>query len=167
MSIDVAATLPSAEDLHALLDQVWESFVDTQPLLPAAPANAPAWSTSVSVDGAWRGTIALYLSDVGARAIANAMLANARPGAIETAPEPPTEEDLLDAIGELANILGGNLKSLMPEPSQLSLPVVVRQPALPADHGPELSCRLDLSWQGETITAHVQLTDLPEEQHPA
>ena len=32
--------------------------------------------------------------------------------------------EVADALGELVNIIGGNLKCLLPEPSQLSLPTV-------------------------------------------
>ncbi|NIQ01639.1 MAG: chemotaxis protein CheX, partial [Nitrospinaceae bacterium] len=31
-------------------------------------------------------------------------------------------EEIQDAFGELANITGGNIKALLPEPSYLSLP---------------------------------------------
>ena len=33
-------------------------------------------------------------------------------------------EDLQDALGELTNMTGGNIKSLLPEPCRLSLPTV-------------------------------------------
>jgi chemotaxis protein CheX len=33
-------------------------------------------------------------------------------------------EDMRDAAGELANMTGGGLKALMPQPSRLSLPTV-------------------------------------------
>ncbi|CAM3441845.1 chemotaxis protein CheX [Nocardioides dubius] len=147
--------LPSTDDLMALLEQMWDSFVSPMPLLPAAPAPAHDWSTSVSVDGAWSGRITLYLSDAGAQLIAGRMLASVI-AADPAAPAALAEEDLRDAIGELANILGGNLKSLMPEPSVLSLPVVEHSPAAPADDAAP-RCRLDLAWQGEPVTVHVQL----------
>ncbi len=40
------------------------------------------------------------------------------------------EEEIQDAIGELANMTGGNIKSLLPEPCYLSLPAVAI-----TDHG--------------------------------
>ena len=42
--------------------------------------------------------------------------------------EPPTEvnEDVCDAFGELANMIGGNLKAVLPPVVQLSMPSVVR-----------------------------------------
>ena len=36
----------------------------------------------------------------------------------------PDLDDVRDALGELANMLGGNIKALLPAPSQISLPAV-------------------------------------------
>ena len=33
-------------------------------------------------------------------------------------------DQVSDALGELTNIIGGNIKALLPEPSQLSMPAV-------------------------------------------
>jgi chemotaxis protein CheX len=43
-------------------------------------------------------------------------------------PEPTstTDEDVLDTMAELVNIIGGNLKGLMPPETLISLPVVLR-----------------------------------------
>jgi chemotaxis protein CheX len=38
--------------------------------------------------------------------------------------EPQGEAELVDAIGEIANMTGGNVKALLPGPSVLSLPEV-------------------------------------------
>ena len=35
-----------------------------------------------------------------------------------------TDEEINDALSEMINIIGGNLKSLLPQPNQLSLPMV-------------------------------------------
>ena len=47
------------------------------------------------------------------------------------APEDASASDLTDAIGELANVLGGNVKGLLPGPSLLSLPTVSAEEAPP------------------------------------
>ncbi len=36
-----------------------------------------------------------------------------------------TQDEMRDAISEITNQIGGNLKSLMPQPSSLSIPVVI------------------------------------------
>ena len=38
------------------------------------------------------------------------------------APEEVKEDDIRDALSELANIIAGNVKALLPAPSHLSLP---------------------------------------------
>jgi hypothetical protein len=40
-------------------------------------------------------------------------------------PKVSVDQDVLDAVGEMSNILGGNLKVLLPVPHKLSLPVVI------------------------------------------
>ena len=46
--------------------------------------------------------------------------------------EPVGEEDLVDAFGEVANVVGGNLKALLPVQGSLTLPQVSRdQPEVP------------------------------------
>jgi chemotaxis protein CheX len=40
-----------------------------------------------------------------------------------------TDAEVTDAVGELTNIIGGNIKSLLPGPSRLSMPVVTISPA--------------------------------------
>jgi chemotaxis protein CheX len=38
--------------------------------------------------------------------------------------EPPTLEEVSDAMGELTNMVAGNTKALLPQPSAISLPTV-------------------------------------------
>ena len=39
-------------------------------------------------------------------------------------PDEPSYDQVQDALGELTNILGGQVKSLLPEPCRLSLPAI-------------------------------------------
>ena len=63
------------------------------------------------------------------------------------------DEDVDDALGELANVVGGNVKAVLPGPSVLGLPEVgtAPEPGLPAD-----ICRVDLLWRGQSLTITVQ-----------
>jgi chemotaxis protein CheX len=65
-----------------------------------------------------------------------------------------TPEDVRDALGELANIIGGNVKSLMPEPAALSLPVVLIDGNTGWPSVVEVS-HLDGEWLGEPIAVQV------------
>jgi chemotaxis protein CheX len=66
------------------------------------------------------------------------------------------DSDIADAVGELANIVGGNVKSLLPPPTTLSLPVVAwGGAALLVWPDVERSIRAELSWCGEPLTVTV------------
>lgn len=70
----------------------------------------------VEISGAWNGVVLLHGSSQLAESAASMIFANGAPGV--------TEQDKLDAMYELTNIIGGNIKSLLPESSHLSLPSV-------------------------------------------
>jgi len=73
-------------------------------------------TTSVDISGAWDGTISLSFSPSFGRRLAAMML---------DCPESQTTAALVrDAVGELANVVGGNVKGVLPGPSKLSLPRV-------------------------------------------
>jgi hypothetical protein len=103
--------LPLVEDLFASLLQ-----------LPVEATTTCDASThlvaSVQLSGAWRGSVTITCPPSLAAQIATTMLDTAQ----------PSHEDLQDCLGELANILGGNLKPFFPSPSQLSLPVAGSTP---------------------------------------
>lgn len=65
------------------------------------------------------------------------------------ADDPVADEDLVDAFGEVANVVGGNLKSLLPEPGTLSIPKVNAEP--PSEAGATLIGEVLLSWKGKIL----------------
>ena len=72
--------------------------------------------TTVQISGAWNGAVLLRCSG------ALASLASARMFGLDDGEASP--EQVHDALGELANILGGCVKTLLPEPCFLSLPSI-------------------------------------------
>jgi chemotaxis protein CheX len=68
----------------------------------------------VQVSGAWNGFVAAKFAPQAARQIAEIMLCA----------EGPNDDDVNDAIAEITNMIGGNLKGLLPPPCQLSPPWV-------------------------------------------
>jgi chemotaxis protein CheX len=141
---------PSDEDLQAIAEQVWASYLDaegTRPLLVVPPADPPRDVTaSVSVTGAWQGHIVVSCSAPASRSVAGALLG------VDLADVTP--EDVTDAVGELVNIIGGNVKGLMPEPSALSLPVVLVNGDSGWPSAVEV-CQLDGEWLGEPMAVRV------------
>jgi chemotaxis protein CheX len=118
VSID---TVPTVEDLSSIADQVWSSYLDpdgVEPLIPGVSATASAGVVaSVSISGGWSGHVVVSCSTSAAKQAAAAFL-------MMDATEVSTD-DVADVMGELANIVGGNVKSMLPASSFVSLPQVV------------------------------------------
>lgn len=62
-------------------------------------------------------------------------------------------DEIADAYGELANIIGGNIKSLLPEGSHLGFPVVSGDPQATT---PAADLRLHVSWRGRPLTLSIR-----------
>src|SRR5262249_773996 len=75
-------------------------------------------------------------------------------------PETVAEADITDAIGEWVNVVGGNAKSLLPQPCQLSLPMTSRPGGRIRYPGTRPLCGLPLALKGEPVTVWVRQLDL-------
>jgi len=95
------------------------------------------------VSGGWAGVVTVELDEGVAQQLSARMLALPEG-------EPVADGDIADAVGELVNMVGGNVKSLMPGPSVLSLPAVAAGRAAFASDVAEV-CRLDLAWRGAPV----------------
>jgi chemotaxis protein CheX len=103
-----------------LSESVWVQTLGME-LVPSATAHPVCECGSVEgrvrISGQWQGTLVLQCSTVLARRAAQVMFSR------ESAAE--SLQDVEDAVGELTNIIGGNLKALVSNVScSLSLPVV-------------------------------------------
>lgn len=134
----------SEVDVTAVVEEVWATFLGADafmpliPLPPGTPAPVdPCWDAAITVAGAWQGIIMISLEAGLAHHVTEAML-GLEPGGEHTT------EDVVDAVGELVNVIGGNIKGLVPGPSKLSLPMVARAP-IRVSSLVEV-CRLPLSW---------------------
>ena len=126
----------------------WISLVGEDEVLVPLPGDLPAdiVSSWVDVVGPWTGSVVLTTGRSTAEALSRALLR-------ESAPEVLEDEDVEDAFGEIANVVGGSVKAALPGPSALSLPQVGHAPLVrnPAD-----VCRTDVLWRGETLSISVQ-----------
>ena len=90
--------------------------IDVVRMPDSAPPDRDTLATSVQITGEWVACVVLSLSRPVARAATAAML---------TMPAAEvTDADQQEVAAELVNMIGGNLKSLLPGPSSLSLPFV-------------------------------------------
>ena len=73
---------------------------------------------TVHITGSWSGSVVVECPEGLSRIVAATMF--------ESEHDAMAEDELVDVIGELANMLGGNVKALLEGESLLSLPTVVR-----------------------------------------
>lgn len=79
-------------------------------------AGANVVSACVHITGAWTGVVTLACSLTLSRRVASTMF--------ESPVNDVSSDEIHDALGELANIVAGNLKALIPGNAQVSLPTV-------------------------------------------
>lgn len=147
---------PSSADVQMVLEEVWGTFLGTdEPLLPGSVDTLQTgWSAAVTVTGAWDGMISIELPVRTAEDVTRRMLA------LPAEPTSPPDEDVADAVGELVNMIGGNVKSLMPGPSTLSLPVVAAGRVARSSESVEV-CHLEASWAGRPLLVSVHVHPHP------
>lgn len=105
------------DDLTTLTGAVWESFLEMQAEpAPGAPVAGRVYTSCVNISGGWDGSVHLVIPQVLAGAVAASMFG------MEI--DDLTEAEITDAVGELANVVGGNVKGLIEDPCSLSLPTV-------------------------------------------
>ncbi len=134
--------------VEAIANEAWTALVgEDEPLVPV-PGDLPADSVSAWVDvvGPWTGSVVLTTGRQTAADLTRALLG-------ESAPELLDHEDVADAIGEIANVVGGNVKAALPGPSTLGLPAVGEAPVV---RNPEDVCRIDVLWRGQPLAVSVQ-----------
>jgi len=144
----VIAELMDDATVQAIAEEAWTALVGEDELLLPMPGELPADVLSAWVDvvGPWTGSVVLTTGAQTAAELTRTLLA-------ETAPPLLDHEDVADAFGEIANVVGGNVKASLPGPSALSLPEVGNAPAVrnPAD-----LLRVDVLWRGQPLSISVQ-----------
>ena len=107
MSVEV---VPNVDDLAEMVEQVWSSYLDPEGVDPLIrvydPVDSAEVHSSVSITGSWHGHIVYASSQAAARLAAAAFMA--------MEPDEVSQEDISDVLGELANIVGGNVKAMLP-----------------------------------------------------
>ena len=152
--------LIDAPTVESIASEAWVALVGEDEVLIPLPGDLPVDPVAAWVDvvGPWTGSVVLTTGRKTAAELTRALLGPAAPEELE-------DEDVADAFGEIANVVGGNVKAALPGPSGLSLPDVGDSPAVrnPADH-----VRVDLLWRGEPVSISVQgaLPALPGRPSP-
>jgi chemotaxis protein CheX len=140
--------LLDSETVQSIADEVWPSLVGDGEAFVPVPVPPPADVVSAWVDiiGPWTGSVVVTCAPATAAALTESVLMT-RP------PEVVDDEDVADALGELANVLGGNIKSVLPGESRLGLPRIGSAP--PRGRLDDVRSLVG-QWRGNFLTITVQ-----------
>jgi len=109
--------MPFESDIEDIMTTIWSTLVDV-PIEPGGEGGASDDSTVtgiVHIEGAWRGAVLVRCPLALAALVTTSMF---------QCDEEPTVDEIRDALGELTNMVAGNVKALLPAPSAISLPTV-------------------------------------------
>jgi chemotaxis protein CheX len=110
----------SDDDIREIVANICTSLLDmpveATEKAPERPIHAHTYTSSVWITGAWEGALSVDFSEPLAHRMTEAMFGMEKGEA--------AREEILDALGEVANVAGGNVKALVPSPTQLSMPSV-------------------------------------------
>jgi chemotaxis protein CheX len=109
--------LPAEHEVRDVTELVMRTVVGLTPRATPGCDGPFDLVAAVDIDGAWRGSVTLHMTWQIARRAASALLA---------CPEhEASAADATDAAAELAAMIGGGVKGILPGPSRLSLPSVL------------------------------------------
>ena len=113
-------TIECKEEISQFVTDIWSTFLDmkvTQTNLPFRPkGQGNTLAGCVQITGEWQGSVTLYAPIEIGRKVA---------GIMYSLDEKEVEDQQIqDVIGEITNILTGNIKSILPAPCSISLPCV-------------------------------------------
>ncbi|MGC3968843.1 MAG: chemotaxis protein CheX [Pirellulales bacterium] len=116
MSSDMT-TAGMDEIVEQIVANIGATMLDFEPIRSEFAPPADSLVATVQIAGAWTGSVIVRLTPEFSTYAAATMF---KIDACEV-----TSDDAKETAGELANIVGGNLKSTLPSPSFLSLPTIV------------------------------------------
>src|SRR5690349_2336129 len=110
----------SENDLREVVESVWTAMPGLE-LVPAdhgysRDVESRNLTGTVQITGEWQGAVMVDLPEKLARDAASAMFG--------MEPDELGEDEVLDALGEVANMIGGNVKGLIEGECKLSLPTI-------------------------------------------
>jgi len=107
-------------DICAVTEFAWQTMTgDPLTSVEGAPhdfASGRSVTACIQITGAWVGAVVLTVSEELSKQITATLF--------DIEHSEVGHDDLMDAMGEMVNVVSGNLKALLPAPSALSLPTV-------------------------------------------
>jgi chemotaxis protein CheX len=112
--------IPDEAAIRSVVHTVWSTQLGLEPELdPAAPVRigSPSMTAAVHISGDFSGVVRVAADRRLVRRAAAIMFSIAE--------DAITADDDRDTLGELANIVAGNIKALLPGTSSISLPTII------------------------------------------
>ena len=105
--------------LIEVTERIWRTMFEVSPVRSKDSWALPDFDLAgyVDVHGAWQGRIVVQSSRDFGVWVAQQMFA--------LGDETPLDDQIIDCMKELANMIGGNFKSELPHPTEMSVPVAL------------------------------------------
>lgn len=140
----------SSETIVEMTREIWTVLLSDEGDLLTGGVDGGEVSATVSMTGAWNGTACLTCSRSAARRAARLMF--------DLPDDELTDQEIDDAMGELINVVGGNIKGILPGPTDLSLPTLHEGPFRVPGHL-ELGYKVLFTWLEEPVVVTVWTGD--------
>ena len=142
----MSALLLHDDDFTVMVGEIWSSILMPEPTEQHDVQPVGELVTGyVDISGGWHGRVVVETTNAGAVAIAASMF--------DTPADDVAHDDLVDAVGELANIVGGSVKSCIDGHAALSLPAVE---VTRAEDGHSSLLSSVSTWQGHPLRVSVR-----------
>jgi chemotaxis protein CheX len=106
--------------ISEIVDMAWSTLTDSGLNAADLPEDTEEDDSFlcgvVKLSGAWDGSVVVYCSVTLVQQLASRVF--------DVKSNNVSEDDMADMVGELTNIIAGNIKALMPQPTSMSLPIV-------------------------------------------
>jgi chemotaxis protein CheX len=143
------AQMQLSSELVAIVGEVWDSFmlgeIEARPDAEHVPGLVT--SANVCLSGTWTGVLMVECPPPVALKLSSALLGMDEGSA--------SEVDVADTLGEIANVIGGNLKNVLPTPTVMSLPVVARSMSPSRVKDAVEVCSVEFAWDSSTLRVIV------------
>lgn len=154
-TLDLEETVGAAT-LSDIVADLAESLFPDDPRPVVVPHRDPhePVGARIRISGGWDGVVVLRMSRAFAEQLAQRLFLLSE-GAV-------VDADVLDVLGEVVNIVGGNVKALLPGENQLSLP----HPRLVDLAVPDGGLVSTVLWGAEPVQISITPDPAPEAHHP-
>jgi len=149
----MSTTTFEVDVVYGIACEVFAAMVDGEegglgPWVGPRPVHAEPLAAWVDLLGPWPGRATLVTDAETARELARALLGLGQG-------EEVSHADLVDAFGEIANVVGGNVKALLPDTGTLGLPQVAAVAPAPAAGAAVVVHELRLAWRGRPLEVEI------------